>query len=113
MSQLRIPFGLDGKTSSGGPAASWKNLILKPSSFWKVAFVEVNGKSYGSLLKPSQHHNIAMKISGDYQAHVYINEQSVLTDKHYIFGELVVSVNQPDVTINQLVDFVEETFYDH
>jgi hypothetical protein len=54
-----------------------------------------------------------MKIGANYQAHFYINGQSVLTYKHYICGDLVISVTNPDVTTNQLVDFVEESFYDH
>jgi hypothetical protein len=47
--QLRIPFGLNGKTASSGPYASWKNLKLKPTSLWNVGFIEIEGKSYGPL----------------------------------------------------------------
>ena len=115
MSQLRIPFGLNGKTASstGRPYASWQNLKLKTSDLWKVAFVESEGKSYGPLLKPSQDHNVEMKVDNNYKAHIYINGQSVLSDNHYIFGELVVSVINLNVNTNDIVDFIEESFYDH
>jgi hypothetical protein len=115
MSQIRIPFGLDGKTSNStsGPYAFWKNLKVKSSNLWKVAFIEIAGKSYGPLLKPSQEHIVVMKVDNDYKSHIYINGKSVLTDNYYIFGELVVSVVNTNVTMNDIVEFIEESFYDH
>ena len=114
MSQINIPFGLDGKTSSSGPYASWKNLKLKASNLWKVAFIEVAGKSYGPLIKPTQNHTIDMSINDrSYKAQILVNGASVFEDQHYILGNLVVSVNDPTVQITDLVDFVEESFYDH
>jgi len=115
MSQIRIPFGLDRKTAkfTGSPFASWLNLKLKSSNLWKVAFVEINGKSYGPLLKPTQNHDVVMKVGSDYKAHVYINGQSVIMDNMYIGGDVVVSLNDTSTNINNLVDFIEESFYDH
>ena len=115
MSQIRIPFGLDGKTAkfSGSPYASWQNLKVKASNLWKVAFVEIDGKSYGPLLKPTQEHNVDMRVGNDDHAHIYINGNSVFKYKHYIGGELVVSVDNSQVTVNDLVEFIEESFYDH
>ena len=43
MSQLSISFGIDGKNSKCiGPLTVWKNLNLKSSNLWKVAFIEVD-----------------------------------------------------------------------
>ena len=116
MAQLSIPFGLDGKISSGsgGPYASWKNLNLKASQLWTVAFVEVDGKSYGPLIKPTQNHTIGMKVNDNtYKAQILLDGKSIFEDQHYILGHLVVSVTDSKVTETDLIDYVNESFYDH
>ena len=114
MSQINIPFGLDGKTSSSGPYASWKNLKLKASNLWKVAFIEVAGKSYGPLIKPTQNHNVEMKINtNNYKAQILLDGVSIFEDQYYILGQLVVSVTDSNVQVSDVVDFVDDSFYDH
>ena len=116
MSQLSISFGLDGKNcaSSGTPFAAWKNIRLKSSNLWKVAFIEIAGKSYGPLIKPTQNHTIGMKVNENtYKAQIMLDGKSIFEDQHYILGHLVVSVTDSKVTVSDLVDFVNESFYDH
>ena len=114
MPQIKLHFGLDKSQPSTGPYSSWFNLLLKKSKDWSVAFVEIDGKSYGDLLKPTQDHKIEMTVNGDtYEIYLKINNKVIQKYTQYFSGFLVVNTTNDTVTENQLIDKISESFYDH
>ena len=113
MAQIRIQFGVDGKKSSGGPLGIWNNIKLKKSVNWNAAFVEIDGKSYGPVLRPTQDHTLELDISVDYQTQILINRQPVYSSKHYISADLVVSLTNKDANANTFIEYIPAEFYDH
>jgi len=112
---MKIFFGVDGKNSlSTGPYTVWKNIKLKSSNLWSAAYVEVNNISYGPVLKPTQHHIIEMNVNTNtYKSQILINNKPVFEDKHYILGKLIVTTNKSSLNENDIVDFIECSYYDH
>lgn len=114
MPQIKLHFGLDKTQPSSGPYSSWFNLLLKKTQDWSVAFVEIDGKSYGDLLKPTQDHKIEMTVNADtYEIYLKVNNKVIQKYKHYFSGNLVISTTNSNITENQLVDKISESFYDH
>ena len=116
MAQLSIPFGYDTKNNPNnvGPYTAWKNIRLKSSNLWKVAFIEIADKSYGPLIKPTQNHKVEMKVNtSNFKAQILLNGVSIFEDQHYILGYLVVSTTDVSVQVSDLVDFVDESLDDH
>lgn len=112
--KTEINFGIDGQTATAEPYTKWQNIKLKPSKLWTAAFVEINNISYGPILKPTQEHNIEMKINTDiYKSQIVINDIPVFENKYYILGKLVISTHDKINNINDIVDFIDCSFYDH
>ena len=112
MVQIRIPFGYNDKSKHSGPYSEWKNIKLKKSDKWKVGFVEIHGKSYGTLLKPIQEHIVGMFIEG-FDACLKINGKTLFKQQHYFEGFIVLDVIDESTNIDEFIEYFKESFYDH
>ena len=112
MVQIRIPFAYIATTATSGPYAKWKNIKLKQSDKWKVGFVEIKGHSYGDLLKPTQEHTVGMFIDV-YDACLKINNKTYFKQNTYFEATLVLDVINDSVKVDDFIEYLNESFYDH
>jgi hypothetical protein len=120
MPQLRIPFGLDTKKPLNPlnqlePIAKWNNILLIGCADWKVAFVEVDGNSYGDLLRPNKNYRIEMGLKPDikkptnldYQLpSLLIDNQIVYQTVNYFQAWIVISTVTDNVNANNFITMV-------